>query len=230
MKRYRMLTVPAVVLVLGLSGLAQDKPAPPAKPGQEKMAPQGPMNRLKDALQVTPEQGAKLKEHRKAIGEQQKAFAEQMKKVREEMQALRKDGAAPDLNKTNGLIDRMFKVRADQAKAQAKNRADRAKIFTPEQLAKLKQGAQRLQGRGMGQGQGMAQGMRRGQGLRSGMGPMMNRGRMMGMQGRGMMMNRGRMMGMLGRGMMMNRGRMGMQNRFRIGRGMGMGMRWRWDE
>ena len=216
MKRYRMLTVTAVVLVLGLSGLAQDKPTPPAKPGQKKMAPQGPMNRVKDALQITPEQEAKLKEHRKAVVEQQKAFAEQMKKVREEMQALRKDGAAADLSKTNSLIDRMYKVRADQAKAQAKNRADRAKIFTPEQLAKLKQGAQRLQGRGMGQGQGM--------------GPMMNRGQMMGMQGRGMMMNRGRMMGMQGRGMRMNRLRQGLQNRFRIGRGMGMGMRWRWDE
>jgi Spy/CpxP family protein refolding chaperone len=224
MKRYRMLTALAAVLVLGLSGLAQDKPTPPANPGQEKMAPQGPMNRLKDALQITPEQEAKLTEHRKAVVEQQKAFAEQMKKVREERQALRKDGASPDLTKTNGLIDRMFKVRADQAKAQAKNRADRAKIFTPEQLAKMKQGAQMLQGRGMGMMN--RPGMMRGQGLRPGMGPMMNRGRMMGMQGRGMMMNRGRM---------------GMQNRFRIGPGLrmrslgrgwglGMGMRWRWDE
>jgi Spy/CpxP family protein refolding chaperone len=229
MKRYRMLTVSAVVLVLGLSGLAQEKPTPPAKPGQENMAPQGPMNRLKDALQITPEQEAKLKEHRKAVGEQQKAFAEQMKKVREEMQTLRKDGAAADLSKTNSLIDRMYKVQADRAKAQAKNRADRAKIFTPEQLAKMKQGAPMLQGR-MGQGQGMAQGMMRGQAMRPGMGPMMNRGRMMGMPGRGMMMNRGRMMGRQGRGMMMNRGRQGLQNRFRIGRGLGMGMRWRWDE
>jgi Spy/CpxP family protein refolding chaperone len=211
-----MLTVSAVVLALGLSGLAQEKPDPSAKPGQAKMAPQGPMNRLKDALQITPEQEAKLKEHRKAVAEQQKNFAEQMKKVREEMQALRKDGAEGDLNKTNSLIDRMYKVRADQAKAQAKNKADRAKIFTPEQLAKMKQGAQKLQGRGMGQGQGM--------------GPMMNRGRVMGRQGRGMMMNRGRMMGMQGRGMMMNRLRQGLQNRLRIGRGRGMGMRWRWDE
>ena len=137
-KRMVMMTVIAV-LALGLSALAQDKPAAPDKPAPAVQA--RPMERMKDALQLTPEQEAKLEAHRKAVTEQRKAFAEQMKKVREEMAALRKDGTKPDPAQSEALIDRMYKLRADQDKAMLRNRLEREKIFTPEQLEKMKQGA-----------------------------------------------------------------------------------------
>ncbi|MBN1939921.1 MAG: periplasmic heavy metal sensor [Candidatus Aminicenantes bacterium] len=148
----RMMTLMVIALMaFGFSALAQDRPASPERPGRAQMAPgQAPMRGMMD-LGLTPEQEAKLEAHRKAAAEQQKAFAEQMRKIREEMQSLRKDGAAPDPAKNEALIDRMFKLRADQAKATARNRAERNKIFTPEQLEKMKN----LRNRAMAPGMGM---------------------------------------------------------------------------
>jgi Spy/CpxP family protein refolding chaperone len=192
MNKRLMTTMVTAILAFGLIALAQDKPAAPAKPDRPQMAPMRGM----DDLGITPEQEAKLEAHRKAAIEQQKAFAEQMKKIREEMQALRKDGAAPDLAKQEGLIDKMFKLRADQAKATARNRVERDKIFTPEQLEKMKN--------------------RRDMIMDEGMGMMRGRGGMMG--GQRMMMRPGRMAGRAGIAAgrlprMMNRARTLLRNR-----------------
>lgn len=192
MKKYTTIIAMLAVAAFGLSSFAQEKPAPPAKPG--KPAIQAPLARVKDALNITPEQEVKIKEFNKARTEAGKAFAEQMKKVREDMQALRQDDKA-DPAKLNALIDQSFKLRAEQAKAGLKNGEAWKKIFTQEQLDKMKkvrsmQGRMGLMGGGMGQGQ-----MMRGQGqMMRGRGQMM-RGRGMMMRGRGMMM-RGRGMGM----------------------------------
>jgi Spy/CpxP family protein refolding chaperone len=156
MKRYVTLAAIVGILFAGIAvGQEKQAPAPPAKP---KPAPQAPLAKLKDAFEITPEQEAKLKAFREARQNENKAFAEQMKKFRDDMQAFRKDPKA-DPNKVNALIDQMFKLRADRAKAGIRNNQEWQKIFTPEQLEKMKQGRNRLLGlgfmRGLGQGRGM---------------------------------------------------------------------------
>ncbi len=191
MNKRLMTTLVIAVLALGLAGLAQEKPVAPDKPGRTQMAPgRAPMQGRLD-LQLTPEQEAKLEAHRKAAAEQQKGFAEQMKKVREEMQALRKDGAAPDPAKHEALIDKMFKLRADQAKLSIRNQAERNKIFTPEQLEKMKN--------------------RRGMMMAPGLGGMQGRQGMAGV--RGMMMGQRARMAGRAMGRMMDRNRALLRNR-----------------
>jgi Spy/CpxP family protein refolding chaperone len=226
MKRSMILLTMVALLASGLA-VAQEKPAAPAKPGapQATRAPraQGPLGQFREDLKITPEQQAKLQEFQKARQEENKAFAEQMKKVREEMQALRKDGK-PDFAKMSPLIDRQFKLQADRAKSQLKNQFDREKIFTPEQLEKMKQARQRLQDRPMAGNRGM-----------------MMRGRMMNRPGQ-MMMRPGMRPGQrfrmgqgqrFGQGMGQMRGRM-MSPQLRMGRrgmlrrGPGWGLEWRY--
>ena len=133
------------------------------------------------------------------------------------MQALRKDDKA-DPNKVNGLIDQMFKLQADRAKAQYKNRKDVEKIFTPEQLQKIKTGRERFMGGFMGGFMPGPMGGPGGMGMRMGMGMGMGRGMMM----RGPLMRFGMRMGrMMQR--FMPRGGMGMGMGMRMGMGMGMG-------
>ena len=222
MKKYFATIAIIVLFAFGLSAFAQEKTPPPAKP--DKPAAQGPLGRVKEALQLTPEQETKLKEFAKARQEENKAFNEQMKKMRTDMQALRNDPKA-DPNKVNGLIDQMFKFQADRAKAQFKNQKDREKIFTPEQLEKMKNGRQMLMRGGMRGGfmggfmpgrMGGPGGMGFGRGMMM-RGPMMRFGLRMGLR-----------MGLMQRFMprlvsMFRFGRMG--RHFGPGRGMGMMMR-----
>ncbi len=147
MKKYFVPLVLVALAAFGLSLFAQDQAAAPAPGKSEKPAFQGPLARAKEALKLTPEQETKLKEFHKARQAENKSFAEQMKKYRSDLQALRKDDKA-DPNKVNGLIDQMFKLQADRAKAQFKNRKDMEKIFTPEQLQKLKNGRSMFMGPG----------------------------------------------------------------------------------
>lgn len=218
MKR-SMILLTMVALLMSSFALAQEKPAAPAAPKAPQAArtprAQGPLGQFREDLKITPEQQAKLQEFQKARQEENKAFAEQMKKVREEMQALRKDGK-PDFAKMSPLIDRQFKLQADRAKAQLKNQTEREKIFTPEQLEKMKQARQRLQARPMAGNRGM-----------------MMRGRMMNRPGQ-MMMRPGMRQGQrFGQGMGQMRGRM-MSPQLRMGRrgmlrrGPGWGLEWRY--
>jgi len=184
MKKFLAVLAMAGMFMISVGAFAQQPPAPPQKP--EKPVPGVPQERMKNWLNLTPEQETKLKDFQKARQEEQKAFRDQMEKLRGEFQPLLKDSKA-DQNKVNGLIDQMFKLRADQFKKSIQNGKDREKIFTPEQLEKMKNargGMNRmmmLRGRGMGpmgltgpMGRGgfMGPGMR-GLGLgRQGMGPM----------------------------------------------------------
>jgi len=120
---------------------AQDAQAPPpgGKNPRAKMPP-------REALGLTPEQEKSLEEFRKARMEENRAFRDEMMKVREEMRALAKDPKANEA-RINGLIDKRAKLQAERAKAGFKNRAAVEKIFTPEQLEKLKAFRARFEGR-----------------------------------------------------------------------------------
>ena len=187
MKKFLAALTIAVMFMISVGAFAQQPPAPPQKP--QKPAPAVPAERMKNWLNLTPEQETKLKEFQKARQEEQKGVGEELAKLRGELQPLLKDAKA-DQNKVNGLIDQMFKLRADQFKKSLQNRKDREKIFTPEQLEKMKNargGMNRmmmLRGRGMGPMEPMGQGRF----MRPGMGPFGFGGRGMGpMQGpRGM--------------------------------------------
>lgn len=143
---------------------AQDAQAPPpgGKNPRAKMQP-------REALGLTPEQEKSLEEFRKARMEENRAFRDEMMKVREEMRALAKDPKANEA-KINGLIDKRAKLQAERAKAGFKNRAAVEKIFTPEQLEKMKAFRARFEQRprfagrgrmGMGRFRGPGFGMRR---------------------------------------------------------------------
>ncbi len=88
-------------------------------------------------LNLTPEQKAKIEELRKSRQHERKAFADQMQKYRTELRDLMKDPQANE-KKINGLIDEMFKLRATQMKNAIKHREQVNKVFTPEQLEKMK--------------------------------------------------------------------------------------------
>jgi len=205
MKKY--LTVVALsvgILLLGWSGYAQRPPAKKAAPAEKQAAPgpRGPLAALKDALNLTPEQEAKIKDMQKARQEEQKAFQGEMRKLRSELNPLLNDPKA-DPAKINGLIDQLSKLNADRMKKAIANRNPLAKILTQEQLDKLKAARGRLMGMG---------GMMRGRGFGQGMGPM-GRGGLMGQRfmGRGSFGRFGMMgpRGWRGWGMMQRRGMRG---------------------
>jgi Spy/CpxP family protein refolding chaperone len=170
MKKILAVLAMAGMFMISVGAFAQQPPTPPQKP--EKPVPGAPQERMKNWLDLTPEQETKLKDFQKARQEEQKAFRDQMGKLQGELTPLLKDAKA-DQNKVNGLIDQMFKLRADQFKKSLKNGNDREKIFTPEQLEKMKNargGMNRmmmLRGRGMGPMGPMGQGRF----MRPGMGP-----------------------------------------------------------
>jgi hypothetical protein len=69
-----------------------------------------------------------------------------MSKLREEMRGLAKDPQANQA-KLDALIDRTAKLRAEREKAGFRDRITRDKIFTPDQLEKMKAFRQRLASR-----------------------------------------------------------------------------------
>jgi Spy/CpxP family protein refolding chaperone len=118
-----------------------------------------------DRLNLTPEQKTKLEEFRKARQEESKAIFEQMRKMRTDLREMMKDPQANE-KKIDGLIDEMSKLRADQMKRGLRNSQEMRKIFTPEQLEKMKDFRMRMGRLGMGPGRGLRPGrfFRRGMG------------------------------------------------------------------
>lgn len=105
---------------------------------EEAARPAGRMRMLaKDLFDITPEQEKQLEEFRKARLAEQKALREEMGKLRDEIQKLKEDPKANEA-KIGGLIDQMYKLRAEKAKSAIHHRLEREKIFTPEQLEKMK--------------------------------------------------------------------------------------------
>jgi Spy/CpxP family protein refolding chaperone len=143
--KYRWSSAPAaVILALALIpalAAAQDSPAP-AQAGQAQAERLGP----RQALGLTPDQEKALEAFRHARREESRAFRDEMAKVRQEMRGLAKDPRA-NRAKMEALIDRTAKLRADREKAALRARGERDKIFTPEQLEKIRSWRGRLMDR-----------------------------------------------------------------------------------
>jgi Spy/CpxP family protein refolding chaperone len=117
---------------------AQDKPQAQERPRLREMA--------KDLFNITPEQEKQIQEFRDARMKDLKAFRDQMVKMRGEMRDLMKDSKA-NAAKIDGLIDGMSKLRADREKTAVRTLGEWEKIFTPEQLAKMKKYRRAFAGR-----------------------------------------------------------------------------------
>ena len=113
----------------------QDKPAPPEKPRAETRSLRREMAR--DLFDITPEQEKKLQELRGASRKDRQAYREQTARMRGEMRDLMKDPQA-NAAKIETLIDGRARLRAEREKQALRGRAERAKIFTPAQLEKMK--------------------------------------------------------------------------------------------
>lgn len=155
MKRYGMAASLFAVFLIFILFPSSATTQPLRRPG--RMANDFPLF-LKNVLNLTPEQEARLQEFRKARQEEMKAFQEKMKKMRSELRELMKDPKA-DEKKIDGLIDEMSKLRAMQFKSSVKQRKEIRKIFTPEQLEKMDKFKARLMDqRAMRKGQPFPQG------------------------------------------------------------------------
>jgi Spy/CpxP family protein refolding chaperone len=131
-------TLTALALVAGLGPLAaraQDEKVSQDKPrAQERLRPR---DAARELFNITPEQEKKLKEFREARSKDRQAFGDRMGTMRRELRELMKD---PKTNqaKIGGLIDGMSTLRADRLKTAIRTRGDWQKLFTPEQLEKMK--------------------------------------------------------------------------------------------
>jgi Spy/CpxP family protein refolding chaperone len=174
-KKRRGAALAAFALVAALGSLAiqaQDQQAPQDKPQTQERA-RLRRDTARDLLALTPEQEKKIQEFRQVRQKDRQAFRDEMTRMRGEMRDLMKDTKANSA-KIEGLIDQRSKLRADREKMTIRTRGEWEKLFTPEQLEKMK----KYRGAFMGR-QGLADGERFGFG-RPGM------GRFMRMRGMGM--------------------------------------------
>ncbi len=111
---------------------AQEAQAPPPA-GKKPPVKMGP----RESLGLSAEQEKALESFRKTRMDENRAFREEMMKLRGELRELAKDPKASEA-KINGLIDKTAELRAERAKAAFKHRGEVEKIFTPEQLEKMK--------------------------------------------------------------------------------------------
>ncbi len=144
-RRTPVLSAAAVLLAAALIPIAaagQEK-TPPSQPAQPRLERSRP---LAD-LNLTTDQVKALEAFRAARREQAKAFRDDMAKIRDEMRGLRAD---PEANKAKieALIDKRAALQAAHEKDVFRARSERDKIFTPEQLEKLKALRSRLAARG----------------------------------------------------------------------------------
>ncbi|MFQ6068963.1 MAG: Spy/CpxP family protein refolding chaperone [Candidatus Aminicenantales bacterium] len=90
-----------------------------------------------DFLGLTQEQKDKLGELRKARMEARRELIEKMRHLRQNLRQLLQDPKASE-KKIGSIIDEMTKLRADFMKSGIKHGREVEKVFTPEQLEKLK--------------------------------------------------------------------------------------------
>jgi Spy/CpxP family protein refolding chaperone len=130
----------AALLLPALVAAQETKTPPPAaneRPGRML---------ARETLDLTPEQEKALVEFRKARAEEGRVFRDEMTRLRAEMRELAKDPKA-NQPKLDALIDKTARLRAEREKAAFRNRTERDKIFTPEQLEKMKALRDRLANR-----------------------------------------------------------------------------------
>lgn len=121
----------AALLVPSFAVAQETKTTPPAaqrRPGRML---------AREALDLTPDQEKALAEFRKARTGERRAFRDEMSGIRKEMRGLAAD---PEANraKIEAIIDRASRLRAEHEKAAFRHRAERDKIFTPDQREKMK--------------------------------------------------------------------------------------------
>ncbi len=124
---------PKTIFLGALAGFAMCAFVFSSLQAQQDQPPPARENRLN----LTAEQKTKLEEFRKARREERTAFLDQMRKLRAELRDLMKDPQANE-KKIDGLIDEMSRLRAARMKSDLKNSIEMKKIFTPEQLEKMK--------------------------------------------------------------------------------------------
>ncbi|HVP91856.1 MAG TPA: Spy/CpxP family protein refolding chaperone [Terriglobales bacterium] len=145
---------------------AQEQPAPQDQPQAQPGAqvPARPRDMIRD-LGITPDQEKQIREFREARMKDRQAFRDQMVKMRAEMRDLAKDPKA-NAARIDEFIDSISKLRADHEKAAFRARGDFERIFTPEQLQKMKA----FRGTFAGRAGSFRPGMGRIMGLRGGWG------------------------------------------------------------
>ena len=121
---------------------AAQEPRPPARPADTRVE----RARSLADLGLTSEQKKALEDLRKARRDESRAFRDEMAKLRDEMSGLAKDPQA-NRDRIDALIDRRAGLLARRQKEAFRARAERDKIFTPEQLEKLKALRSRFAGR-----------------------------------------------------------------------------------
>ena len=128
-------------VVLAVFVAAQTPPPRPGRPGPRAARAQA----IAD-LGLTPDQVKALGEFRKARMNERLAFREEMGRFSGEMRALAGDPQANQA-KIDKLIDQRARLRAEREKGALRARADRDKIFTPEQREKINAFRSARQGR-----------------------------------------------------------------------------------
>jgi Spy/CpxP family protein refolding chaperone len=132
--------VAVMALVLSAAGQESSAQAPQAPARHPRLA------RAAADLGLTPDQVKALEAFRKARTDKRQAPRQEMDKLRTEMRELARDPRA-DRARLDELIDRRAKLRAEHEKSALRARAERDKIFTPEQRAKINAFRSARQGR-----------------------------------------------------------------------------------
>lgn len=130
----------AALIPIAVAGQEKARPSRPAQSRLERSRPLADLN-------LTPDQVKALGAFRAARRGQARAFRDDMAKLRDEMRGLRAD---PEANqaKIEALIDKRAALLAAHEKDVFRARTERDRIFTPEQLEKLKAMRTRLAARG----------------------------------------------------------------------------------
>jgi Spy/CpxP family protein refolding chaperone len=140
MKKMMTAIFVAAVLIPLFVAAQEAKTPPPAaneRPG---------MMLARESLGLTPDQEKALEEFRKARLEESRTFREEITKIHTAMRELAQDPQA-NQTKIDALIDQAAALRAGKEKAAFRIRAERDKLFTPEQMEKMKAMRERFAGR-----------------------------------------------------------------------------------
>jgi len=139
--RHRTLTAMTLVAILAVLAF-------PLR-GQTERRPMRTM--VRDVLDLTPEQEAKLEEMAQAHWAARKDLFGRMAKLRGELDDLIK-ASDYDLGKADELIDEMARLRAEQEKAGLRHRIEMRNVLTPDQIKKMDAYRGSFFGRGRGAG------------------------------------------------------------------------------
>jgi len=97
----------------------------------------GPLRMMvRDILNLTPDQEAKLDEMIRAQRAERQDYLDRMEKMSGELRALLRDPNG-DRKRAEGLIDDMARLRAERMKTRLRHRDEMRTILTPEQRKKL---------------------------------------------------------------------------------------------